>query len=325
VTYRLAVRRRGRFLLVVVVAVLAVPAVAGGVGSGPPVVRAVRTGWRLPAAVYRTVAVVSAGKIFVLGGHDTAGGTISAVYRFDPRSGRSIVAGGLAVPTHGSAAATLAGRILVFGGASSSVHDFVQWFHPATGRTSVIGHMPRQRADVTATTVGRQVVLVGGFDGYGPQSDVWTTRDGKSFHVVAHLPQPVRYPAMVAHGSDVYVFGGLISGGEYNGTFSNAIQRVHLPTGSATIVGRLPTPLAHAMGTLIGGQMLVIGGSAPARPSNAILRFDPSTNRISRAATLPQPITDGAVAAIGNTAYLLGGISSGPLDTITLVRVAAAS
>jgi hypothetical protein len=78
------------------------------------------------------------------------------------------------------------------------------------------------------------------------------------------------------------------------------------------------------MGALAGGQMLVIGGSAPAGTSNAILRFDPSTNRISRAATLPQPITDAAVAAIGNTAYLLGGISSGPLDTITLVRVATA-
>jgi Galactose oxidase, central domain len=119
-------------------------------------------------------------------------------------------------------------------------------------------------------------------------------------------------------------FGGLISGGEYNGTFSNAIQRIHLPTGSATTVGHLPTPLAHAMGTLVGGQILVIGGSAPAGTSNAILRFDPTTNKISRAATLPQPITDAAVAAIGNTAYLLGGISSGPLDTITLVRVATA-
>jgi Kelch motif len=201
-------------LLLVMVAVLAVPAVASGVGSAPPVVRAVRTGWRLPAAVYRTVAVVSARKIFVLGGHDAAGGTISDVYRFDPRSGRSTRAGLLAVPTHGSAAATLAGRILVFGGASSSVYDLVQWFHPASGRTSVIGRMPRQRADVTAAVVGRQVVLVGGFDGFGPQSDVWTTRDGKSFHVVAHLRQPVRYPAMIALGTDVYVFGGLISGGE---------------------------------------------------------------------------------------------------------------
>jgi len=63
----------------------------------------------------------------------------------------------LACQRIGAAAATLAGRILVFGGASFSVHDAVQWFHPATGTTSVVGHMPRQRADVTAAVVGAQL------------------------------------------------------------------------------------------------------------------------------------------------------------------------
>jgi Kelch motif protein len=321
-----AAGRGGRFLLELLL-VLALVALAGASGahSASPRVRVLRTNWHLPTAVYRTVATVDHGRIFVFGGHDTAGGTISTVYRLDPRSGRSARAGTLALPTHGSAAATLAGRVLVFGGASSSVHDVVQWFHPASGRTSVIGRMPRQRADETAAVIGRQVVLVGGFDGYGPQGDVWATRDAKSFRVVSHLPQPVRYPAVAARGSDVYVFGGLISGGEYNGTFSDAIQRVRLPTGSATIVGRLPTPLAHAMAALVGGQMLLIGGSAPAGTSAAVLRFDPSTNRISRVGTLPEPITDAAVTAIGGTAYLLGGISSNPLDTVTLVRVTTAS
>jgi N-acetylneuraminic acid mutarotase len=285
-------------------------------------VRVSRTGWRLPAAIYRTVATVAGGQIFLLGGHDAAGGSIPGVYRFDPRSGSSRRAGTLALPTHGAAAATLQGRILVFGGASSSVHDTVQWFRRASGRTSVIGHMPRQRADVTAAVVGRQVVLVGGFDGYGRQRDGWATRDGKRFRVVARLPQPVRYPAVAVHGSDVYVFGGLLSGGEYNGTFTSDIQRVHLPTGSATIVGHLPAALAHAMGATVAGQLLVIGGSTPAATSAAVYRFDPATDTTSRLATLPTPLTDAAVATIGSSAYLLGGVNGErPLDTITSVRV----
>jgi N-acetylneuraminic acid mutarotase len=297
---------------------------AGG-GQAGPIVRATRTPWRLPAPVYRTVAVVSSGRIFVLGGHDLAGGTITDAYRLDPRTGRSARAGSLAVPTHGSAAAVLGGRILVFGGASSVVHDTVQWFHPAGGAATVIGHMPRQRADVTAAVVGRRVVLAGGFDGVGPQSDVWASADGKTFRVVARLPQPVRYPAVAVHGSDVYVFGGLLSGGEYNGTFTNDIQRIHLPTGAATIMGHLPAPLAHAMAAVIGGRMLVIGGSTPTSTSAAILRFDPATNKVSRVGTLPEPTTDAAVARIGNAVYLLGGISSGrPLDTVTVVRIGGA-
>jgi N-acetylneuraminic acid mutarotase len=152
---------------------------------------------------------------------------------------------------------------------------------------------------------------------------VWATQDGKSFRVVARLPQPVRYPAVAAHGSDVYVFGGLLSGGEYNGTFTNDIQRIHLPTGTATIVGHLPVALAHAMGAALDGQLLVIGGSTPTTTSAAVYRFDPATNTSSHVATLPAPLTDAAVATIGNSTYLLDGINNGrPLDTI--IRVTAA-
>jgi len=277
---------------------------------------------RLPAPLYRTVAVAAAGKIYVLGGHDVAGGSVTAVEMFDPVHGVARRRGSLVLPTHGAAAANLGGRILVFGGASTAVHDAVQQYVPASGRSRVIGHMPTVRADVTAVVVGRRVVLVGGFDGVGPQSPVWETRNGRSFTVVAHLAQSVRYPAVAALGNDVYVFGGLISGGEYTGTFSNAIQRIDLMSGTTTIVGRLPTPLAHAMAATINGHLYVLGGSTPAGPSSAIRRFDPARNRITADGRLPNPLTDAAVAHLGSTIYLLGGISTAPTDAITTIRPA---
>src|SRR5207244_1421928 len=140
---------------------------------------------------------------------------------------------------------------------------------------------PTMRADVTAVVVGGQAILVGGFDGVGPQRDVWATSDGKRFRTVARLPQAVRYPAVAALGSVVYVFGGLISGGEYTGTFSDAIQRIDLRHGTAKIVGRVPTPLAHAMAASVGGRIYLLGGSAPGGPSAAVRRFDPRTNRLT--------------------------------------------
>jgi N-acetylneuraminic acid mutarotase len=270
--------------------------------------------------VYRTVAVVDAGAIYVLGGHDVAGATVSGVEVFDPATGMARRAGSLALPTHGGAAANLGGRILVFGGASASVYGVVQQFFPAAGRSRVIGSMPTVRADVTAAVVGGRVILVGGFDGVGPQSPVWETRDGRSFTVVADLPQPVRYAAVAALGDVVYVFGGLISGGEYTGSFSNAIQRIDLSSGSASIVGRLPTPLAHAMAATVNGRVYVLGGSAPSGPSNAIERLDPARNRLQLVGRLPRPLTDAAVATVGPAVYLLGGISTGPVATITLIR-----
>jgi len=181
------------------------------------------TAWRLPAPVYRTVAVVSGGRIFVLGGHDSAGDTITAVYGLDPRTGKSDVAGTLALATHGAAASVIEGRILVFGGASATVHNTVQAFSPARRTSSIIGNLPSVLADTTAATVGTETVLVGGFNGSAPLGDVWATTNGVRFTVVAHLPQPVRYPAVAVVAGSVYVFGGLISGGEYDGTFTSDI------------------------------------------------------------------------------------------------------
>lgn len=284
-------------------------AVAGGAAAA-----------RLPAPVYRTVAVVDRGTIFVLGGHDAAGATVTGVEAFRPGRGITRRAGSLALPTHGAAAVDLGGRILVFGGASATVHDVVQQFFPSSGRSRVVGHMPTVRADVTAVVVGRRAILVGGFDGAGPQSTVWATRDGRRFTVVAHLPQPVRYAAVAASGHDVYVFGGLIAGGEYTGDFTNAIQRVDLSSGSARIVGRLPTPLAHAMAASVHGRLYVLGGSAPGGASDAIRWFHPETGRIRAVGRLPRPLTDAAVATIGSTVYLLGGISTRPLATVAAIH-----
>ena len=275
----------------------------------------------LPAPVYRTVAVADAGKIYVLGGHDLAGGSVTTVEAFDPARGVARRAGDLVYPTHGAAAANLDGRILVFGGASTSVHDVVQEFSPATGRSRVVGTMPTVRADVTAAVAGGRVVLVGGFDGLGPQSSVWATHDGRHFTVVAHLSQPVRYPAVAALGSDVYTFGGLISGGEYDGDFSDDIQRIDLATGSVRIIGHLPTPLAHAMAAAVGGRIYLLGGSAPQGPSDTIRRLDPTSGRTILAGQLPRPVTDAAVATIGSRVYLLGGISRRPLASVISVRL----
>ena len=289
------------------------------------VVHASLTPWRLPASVYRTVAVAVGARIFVLGGHDLAGETISDVYEFDPLSGASRTAGRLALPTHGAAAAALKRRILVFGGASTSVHNVVQEFDPVHGSARLVGQLPEVRADVTATVAGNSVVLAGGFDGVGPQSDVWATANGRTFRVIARLHQAVRYPAVVAQGGNVYVFGGLISGGEYTGTFSTLVERIRLPSGATQVVGRLPTPLAHAMATVLGGRILLMGGSTPAGPSAAIRGFDPATGRTVQAGRLPRPLTDAAVAAVGDSAYLLGGITTQPQRSITVVQLAPAA
>ena len=307
---------RSCFSVIVLVAGLPLKSDVGGS------VIAVLTTWELPAPVYRTVAVVSSGHIFVLGGHDSAGGTVTTVYRLDPRTGKSAMAGSLALETHGSAAALVGRRILVFGGASLVVHDTIQAFNPTNGKSTVIGHLPVPLADTTAASVGRETVLIGGFSGAGPQTDVWGTSNGTSFRIVAQLPQAVRYPAVAALGADVYVFGGLVTGGEYNGLFTADIQRVDLSTGRAGVVGHLPAPLAHGMAAEMGGHLYLMGGSTASGTSSSILLFDRANGSLSSVGKLPEPVTDAAVATVGLATYVLGGISTtGPVESVTRVQL----
>jgi hypothetical protein len=284
-------------------------------------VHAVLARWRLPVARYRTMAVANGRYIFLLGGIDAGGSTVDSVYRLDPAGGATKLVGTLAAPTHGGAALLLGQRAFVFGGAGPPVYDLVQEFDPANGGTRVVGHLPAQRADLAAAAVAKEVVVAAGFDGTGPLDTVFATTDERHFRLVTRLPQAVRYPAVAAVGNSVYLFGGLEFGGEYTGTFSRAIQRVDLASGRATIVGRLPTPYAHAMATVRDGQVFVLGGSTPAGASNAILRFDPATGGVSRVGALPEHVADGGIATIGDTTYVVGGISGGPLMTVCIVRI----
>lgn len=272
--------------------------------------------WHLPTPVYRTMAAVAGGKLYVLGGLDAAGTTVAGVEVVDPVAGAATGAGALAEPTHGGAALAIGGRILVFGGAATSVHTAVQGFDPATATTQIVGQLPGPRADVAGAAVGNEVILLGGFDGAGPLQSVLASPDGTSFHPAGQLALAVRYPAVAVDGGNVYLFGGLLSGGEYTGTFTTAIQRFDPTTGTSQIVASLPTPLAHAMATVVGGQILLIGGSTSSAPSADIYRFDPANDMLSLIGSLPAPVTDGVAVTLGHSAYVLGGISAGPLASV---------
>jgi hypothetical protein len=96
------------------------------------------------------MAAAAGSAVFVLGGVNAAGVTISDVGRITPATSAVTTLGALAEPTHGGAAVTVGGRILVFGGAATTVHTSVQSFNPATGTTRVIGSLPGPRADLAA-------------------------------------------------------------------------------------------------------------------------------------------------------------------------------
>jgi hypothetical protein len=137
------------------------------------------------------------------------------------------------------------------------------------------GALPAPRSDLLAVMRGRTIYLVGGHGVSAYDRSVLATTDGRHFRVVARLRLPVRYPAAVLSGTDLWIFGGLTPGGPVS-----AVQRVDLRTGRARLEGRLPRPLAAAAAFSLGGAICVVerltsgssghaGGSAPLITSSA--------------------------------------------------------
>ncbi|HEY3951910.1 MAG TPA: hypothetical protein VGM53_00915 [Streptosporangiaceae bacterium] len=333
--------------------------------AGPLVLQAVPAPYQLPAPITRAVVLPQPGPsgtqsgagqgLLIAGGLTTQSTTTNAVALLDPVTGQTERAGRLAVPTHDAGGAVLGGKPFVFGGGSVASIDTVQsgtgqsgtgqsgTAQSGMGRSWVTaGRLPGVRSDLDAVTVGSRAYLVGGYDGSSWDADVLATRDGTRFTVAAHLPVPVRYPAVAALGSRIWVFGGQTPSG-----ITDVIQQIDTATGRASVAGRLPRPTAHATGFTLGGRIFVAGGqtaataagksgtasaSAALSTSGAVLEFRPPPGQATRggsivtAARLPVPVANGAAAVLGGTGYLVGGDQNGtPVPAVTTFRLVPAA
>jgi Kelch motif len=258
-------------------------------------------GWQLGSPLSRAVGFSDGTGLLVAGGLDGGQNTVSTVLRIDPNTGASTSAGSLTVPTHDAAGGVLGSQRFVFGGGAQHVSDVVQALQP-NGPSTVVGHLPQPRADLAAVTIGTTVYLIGGYDGTNATRDVLATSDGVQFHTIAQLPVGVRYPAVAAAGDKVFVFGGALSGTE-----SSAVQQIDVRTGSARLIGELPSPRTEAAALTLGGSIFVVGGRAGGAASSDVLRFDPSGNQFALDTALPTPLADSATVTVGGRAYLVGG------------------
>lgn len=328
----MGVRRRR---IVAVAAVAAVAAAAGlvvGLGSGgeedgstaAPGVPAqfklvAKVAPRSLSAPVSGESVVAQGRnLIVIGGLDSASASANGIYNLDPATGGLRPSGTLAEPLHDAAAASLSGRIYVFGGGASASTAHVESFSEGHS-ASLAGQLPAARSDLAAVSLGGKAYVLGGYDGQAPSPEVLETVDGHRFTTVARLPVPVRYPAAVAAGNAIYVFGGETA----TGKDTDAIQRIDLASGEARVVGHLPSALSHASATVLGRRVYVLGGSTGGSATNRILRFDPSSAAITPEGHLPLAVANAAVGVVGGTAYLIGGVggNGSALASVVTVRL----
>ena len=276
----------------------------------------------LPAPVSRPVVLPDGSGFLILGGLATGDVSTARIVAVDPESGRSQLAGSLAVAVHDSAGAELHGEWFVFGGGSfSTVSEVQAW---TAGKATDLGRLPEARSDLSAATTGATAYVLGGFDGSTLTPDVLATTDGVTFRVVAKLAVPVRYGAAAVADGALWIVGGVTGTSEGSTTETDAVQKVDLATGRATVTGHLPQAMGHATAVGLGGQVFVLGGRSGTIPSATIWRLDPNAGTVQSVGQLPQALSDAGSVVVGDTGYLVGGEVTGPtapLATVYALRV----
>ena len=284
--------------------------------SPPAQVAATVAPWTLPAPRAAAAAGVLDGHLIVAGGIDPADTSTTDVTVLGPADGQATPATPLHERTHDAGAAVLGGRLLVVGGGTSASIDTVQ-VAAGTGAGTVVGHLPSVRSDHAVATVDGTAYVVGGYDGRRLDPDVLATTDGAHFDVAARLPVPVRYPAVAAHDSVLWVFGGTTA----DGAATDVVQRVDTATGDASVAGHLPVALAHAAAGAVGGgggQLVVVGGRTGDRLRDEVWTWDPATTSAARSAALPAPTADAPLMTLDGVGYLLGGRTIDASGTVSV-------
>jgi N-acetylneuraminic acid mutarotase len=282
--------------------------------TAPPAVVAGLFSWHLPNPIGGEVLVASSttDQLLLAGGVSAAGSTDSGVYSLLTSNGTLVPLANLPLATQNAAGSMLGGEMIVLGGGQTVPSADSQGFDGTS--SSLVGLLPEARADAAAVLVDGTIYLVGGYDGSSLDAEVLATTNGKTFEDVAALPVPVRYPAVAARGSSIYVFGGITAGG----VTVDTVQVVDLDTRRARLFGRLPAPLSGAVAVDLSGSIYVAGGlsgSSHAAPTTAVLGFEPARKRFVHAGSLPVAVSDAGGAVTGGELVIVGGQTGGGVLT----------
>src|SRR5206468_304220 len=140
----------------------------------------VHTAGTLALGVRYPAVAAAGGAVWIVGGQlattesTRTGGQTDDIQRFDPATGRTVVAGHLPEPLGHATAFTLGGAVYVAGGRSGTRAVRTIWrLDPQTARVTAVGTLPLACSDMAAVVTGGTAWLIGG-ETTGPQAPLRT-------------------------------------------------------------------------------------------------------------------------------------------------------
>jgi uncharacterized protein (TIGR03437 family) len=277
----------------------------------------------VPSVRQEISTAVLDGKIFVIAGFNSSGGSTNTVDVYDPQTNTWSSATNLPIANNHNAAAVAAGKLYAFGGLSNRA--FV--YNPQTNSWSDVTPMRFQHHNTPAVGVINDKIYVAGGNGlnmsqtelevYDPAMNTWTQ--------LASMSVPRNHTAGGVINGKFYVVGG-----RPGDTAASALE-VYDPTMNTwTRLANMPTGRSGIGAAVVNGELYVFGGEQPRQFDNVEV-YNPLNNNWTQLAPMQTPKHGIFASVIGAKIYFPAGATQQGLgatninEVFTVNTVSAAS
>lgn len=244
------------------------------------------------------------GYIYVVGGLNRHGDSLSTVEFYDPHAGEWQLAAPMSMLRSRLGVAVLRGKLYAFGGyngkdrlASVEVYDAVreQW--------ATISSMQCKRSALGATSLGDLIYVCGGYDGvtslnsverYNPQTNLWNS--------LAPMNKSRSAGAVIACLGYVYALGG------HDGlSIFDSVERYDIAADVWVEAVPMQTKRCRLGVAILGGKLYACGGYDGSCFLHTVEMFDPNTNKWTYVASMNAQRSRVALTANMGKLWAVGG------------------
>lgn len=277
----------------------------------------------VPVARTEVAAASVGGKVYVLGGL-TSGGGSRRVDIFDPSSSTWSQGPLLPVALHHTQAVALGSRLIVIGGYTGSTFTptdltfILDTALPPQLRLWVpFVPLPLPRGAHAAATDGSRVWVFGGVGPGGLESTALKMEGLLGVPVpvwlpIADFPSPREHLAGAYSEGKVYAAGGRVGGLGGNTARLDAYDPA---TDAWTRGPNMPTPRGGIAAAAVAGHVFVYGGEGPSGTFSNAEAYDPASNTWTAVTPMPHARHGLGAAVVGDAVYVEAG---GPVPGLTV-------
>lgn len=260
-----------------------------------------------------SVAVVD-GKIYVMGGYDTAAS--NSVYEYNPQTNIWTTKKSMLVEKYYHQTVTLNNKIYTLGGGDTTgrVYGYLELFDPATNSMTTKTSMLHPRYHFQAVVLNGKIYAIGGtstttgsntVEEYDPVKDIWTEK----------APMTTgRYDsqATVVNGK-IYVIGG--AAGTSGTTPLASVEEYDPSTNTWTTKAPMRNARSNHQAVVIDGKIYAIGGVGTGA-LNSVEVYDPVKNIWTTKAPMKDARNFCRACVVDGKIYALGGKSTDALSSV---------